>query len=416
MFESFASSYGTFIAATADTIASFKFNYFTTLAIASLVIFLGRFFVKHSSFLRKAALPAPVVSGLLVSIFISCIKIFGGFSIEFDYAVMKDFAQNMFFAGVGFMFSVGMLKKAGKGLVIKIALAAVLLITLQNAIGIGLGTLVGLHPLLALQCSSASMSGGVATAAAMGPFYESLGVADATVVGIAAGTMGNIMASLIGGPVAVALIKRHNLKSDPNDKPTVSKESAIPLDIQNFITGFCIMMLLALIAHPITWLFGIFGIKMPVCISCIFGGAIVRSICDTKKKKLPLAEIDTQEHMWLQLYLALIMMSTDFAKLAPLAGKVAIILVCQAILICLFGYFISFNLFGRDYGAAVMTAGNIGWGAGSATNAVANEKAVMDEYGWHSIAWDLYPSWSVICDDIYNPIILSVLGNVFSAL
>ena len=44
-------------------------------------------------------------------------------------------------------------------------------------------------------------------------------------------------------------------------------------------------------------------------------------------------------------------------------------------------------------------------------NAVANEKAVMDEYGWHNVAWVLYPSFAVIIDDIYNPIFLSVFGS-----
>lgn len=413
MLMNLLNSYGTYTPAAEGVIGSFKFNYFPTLAIAAIVIFLGRFFVRHSAFLRKSALPAPVVSGLLFSIIVSCIKV-AGFQISFETTTLKDLAQNLFFAGVGFAFTAGMLKKSGKKLVINIAIGAVLLITLQNVIGIGVGRLVGLHPLLALQCSSSSMSGGVATAAAMGPFYESLGVQDAAVVGIACGTLGNIMASLIGGPVAVALIKKHKLKADPNDQPHVTKKTIHELNTESLIKAFAITLLLALGAVPITWLFGFIKINMPICISCIFAGAIVRSVCDAKKVSLPTEEIEALEHMWLQLYLALIMMSTDFTKLAPLAGQVAIIVLCQAIFICLFGYFVSFNLFGRDYGAAVMTAGNIGWGSGSATNCVANEKAVMDEYGWHSIAWDLYPGWSVICDDLYNPAILSILGTIFA--
>lgn len=60
-----------------------------------------------------------------------------------------------------------------------------------------------------------------------------------------------------------------------------------------------------------------------------------------------------------------------------------------------------------------MVAGNIGWGCGAGSNAVANEKAIMDEYGWHNIAWVLYPSFAVIIDDIYNPILLSLLGGFF---
>ena len=35
----------------------------------------------------------------------------------------------------------------------------------------------------------------------------------------------------------------------------------------------------------------------------------------------------------------------------------------------------------------------------------------MDQYGWHNVAWILYPSFAVIIDDIYNPIFLSLFGN-----
>ena len=67
-----------------------------------------------------------------------------------------------------------------------------------------------------------------------------------------------------------------------------------------------------------------------------------------------------------------------------------------------------------EKGAAVMAAGNCGWGCGSGPNAVANEKAVMDQYGWHNVAWILYPSFAVIIDDIYNPIFLSLFGSFFA--
>jgi ESS family glutamate:Na+ symporter len=124
--------------------------------------------------------------------------------------------------------------------------------------------------------------------------------------------------------------------------------------------------------------------------------------------------VDAIEHMFLELYLALVLMTIDITALAPVAGQMGVILVVQAILMALFGLFISFNMFGRDYGAAVMTAGNCGWGCGSGANAVANEKAVMDQYGWHNVAWVLYPSFAVLIDDIYNPIFLSVFGGFVS--
>lgn len=411
----FLKIFGTYTAATAEAGAKYQVNYFVTLGIAAALIFLGQAMVRHSKFMRKAALPAPVVSGLLFAVLMCFVKLNSPVTVSFDASTTKDLCQNIFFAGIGFAFSIAMIRKAGKKLVINIAIAAVLLISLQNALGISLGMVVGLHPLLALQCSSASMCGGVATAAAMGPFYESLGVADATVVGVACGTMGNVLASLIGGPVGAFLIKTKNLKSDPNDKPAVSDENVHPVNTSRFMTALAMILLMAFIAKPITWAFGLIGINMPVCISCIFGGAIVRIVYDTRGKDLPKEEIDVLSNIFLQVYLALVMMTTDFTKLAPLADKVAILLVAQVILMILFAVFVSFNMFGRDYGAAVMTAGNVGWSLGSATNCVANEKAIMDEYGWHTTAWTLYPSWSVIVDDLYNPVILSVLGNLFAA-
>ena len=116
--------------------------------------------------------------------------------------------------------------------------------------------------------------------------------------------------------------------------------------------------------------------------------------------------------MFLELYLALVLMTIDITALAPVAGQMGVILIAQAVLMALFGIFVSFNVFGRDYGAAVMTAGNCGWGCGSGPNAVANEKAVMDQYGWHNVAWVLYPSFAVIIDDIYNPIFLSIFAGI----
>ena len=328
---------------------------------------------------------------------------------------MKDLCQNLFFLCVGFGFSAKMLKHAGGKLCILIAFAACLLITCQDLLGYALSQLIGMHPLLALQCSSAAMSGGVGTASAFGPIFEEWGAPDATVVGVAAGTMGNIMGSLIGGPVAAFLIAKHGLKSDPNDKPEAHATGKVPeLNNTKMIMMFAMCLLLAALGMPIYCLLdNIPMIEMPKFIGCLFAGAIARNVMEATGIKFYVPEVDAIEHMFLELYLALVLMTTDFTKLAPLAGQMGIILVAQGIFMALFGIFVSFNLFGRDYGAAVMTAGNIGWGCGSGSNAVANEKAIMDQYGWHTIAWVLYPSFAVIIDDIYNPIFLSIFGGLF---
>lgn len=414
MLEEIVRYFGTLTPGVDGAMTAFKFEYLTTLGFAAIVIFLGRAVVAHSEILRKVAIPAPVISGLAFSVLVSLLKGSGIIALSFDTAIMKDLCQNLFFLCVGFGFSMKMIKRAGGKLCVMIAIAACLLITLQDLLGVLLGNLVGLHPLLSLLCSSASMSGGVGTASAFGPIFIEMGAPEsATTVGVAAGTLGNVMGSLIGGPVAVYLIHRHNLKSDPNDTPDAVVSGEVnELNNGRMISMFAMCLLVAAFGMPIYCLLdNIPMIEMPKFIGCLFAGAIARNVMEVCNIKFYVPEVEAIEHMFLELYLALVLMTIDITALAPVAGQMGIILAGQAILMALFGIFISFNMFGRDYGAAVMTAGNCGWGCGSGSNAVANEKAVMDQYGWHNVAWVLYPSFAVIIDDIYNPIFLSLFGS-----
>lgn len=237
-----------------------------------------------------------------------------------------------------------------------------------------------------------------------------------TTVGVTAGTLGNIMGSLIGGPVAAFLISRHHLKADPNDKPEAAADGKInELSNSRMVSMFGMVLLLCALGMPIYCILdNIPMIEMPKFIGCLFAGAIARNVMEAAHIKFYTPEVDALEHMFLELYLALVLMTIDITALADVAGQMGIILLLQAALMALFAIFVSYNMFGRNYGAAVMAARNCGWGCGSGPNAVANEKAVMDQYGWHNVAWVLYPSFAVIIDDIYNPIFLSVFGGLLA--
>ena len=416
--EEIISYFGVYTAGTDGAVNGFQFEYLTSLGFAAIVIFLGHALVNHSGLLRKFAIPAPVVSGLLFSIVVAILKGSGVIALSFNVSTIQDLCQNVFFMCVGFGFSWKLIRRAGGKLCVMIAIAACLLITLQDVLGVLVGHLIGMDPFLALQCSSASMSGGVGTASAFGPIFIKWGAPEsATAVGVTAGTLGNVMGSLIGGPVAAFLISRHHLKSDPNDKPEAAAGDKVnELNNGRMVSMFGMVLLLCALGMPIyCFLDNIPLIEMPKFIGCLFAGAIARNVMEAANIKFYTPEVDAIEHMFLELYLALVLMTIDITALADVAGQMGVILVMQAVLMALFATFISFNMFGRDYGAAVMAAGNCGWGCGSGPNAVANEKAVMDQYGWHNIAWVLYPSFAVIIDDIYNPIFLSVFGGLFAA-
>ena len=111
--ETILSYFGTYTPAADGAIAGFQFEYLTSLGFAAIVMFLGRFIIDHSTPLRKFAIPAPVVSGLLFSILVAAIKGSGVIALSFNVGTIKDLCQNIFFMCVGYGFSAKLLKNAG---------------------------------------------------------------------------------------------------------------------------------------------------------------------------------------------------------------------------------------------------------------------------------------------------------------
>ena len=329
--------FGTYTAGVDGAVSSFQFEYLTSLGFAAIVIFLGHAIVKRSALLKKFAIPAPVVSGLLFSIAVAILKASGVMAFSFDVKTIQDLCQNIFFMCVGFGFSWKLIRHAGGKLCIMIAVAACLLITLQDVLGVLVGNLIGMDPYLALQCSSASMSGGVGTASAFGPIFIDWGAPEsATTVGVTAGTLGNIMGSLIGGPVAAFLISRHHLKADPNDKPEAAADGKInELSNSRMVSMFGMVLLLCALGMPIYCILdNIPMIEMPKFIGCLFA-----NVMEAAHIKFYTPEVDALEHMFLELYLALVLMTIDITALADVAGQMGIILLLQAALILLNAFF-----------------------------------------------------------------------------
>ena len=103
--EEILAYFGTYTPGVDGAVSSFKFEYLTSLGFAAIVIFLGHAIVKRSALLRKFAIPAPVVSGLLFSIVVAILKGSGLIAISFNVSTIQDLCQNIFFMCVGFGFS-----------------------------------------------------------------------------------------------------------------------------------------------------------------------------------------------------------------------------------------------------------------------------------------------------------------------
>ena len=380
-----------------------------TTGIGCIMVFLGKAIVRRVKPFQDWGIPAPVIGGLLVALILSILKSNGIFAVTWT-STLASHLMNIFFTCVGFGFSRTLLDR-GKKFCSGIALSVLLLVFLQGILGIVMADALGLHPLLGIQIGTGALAGGVGTTSAFGPVYEEMGAAGATEIGVSAATMGMILGSLTGGPLAVMLIKRHNLKADPADQELQGEggEDKTPLNTASLLSSVCMMTIIAACGIPIYLLLSqIPYIEMPYFIGCLFAGAIARNVLEGLHVKFNLQEVETIEHVSLDIFLAITIMTMDLTRISHAVGPMLIILAVVTIATLLFTYFIGFRMYHSDYNAACMCAGLIGMGMGSGSNAVANERAVMDKYGYSHIAWILYPAFSVLCVDIFNPLFMSL--------
>lgn len=382
-----------------------------TTGIAALVVLLGNYIVARVKIFRDFCIPAPVVSGLLVSFVLCFLKVNNILDIKWT-ATLGNWSMNVFLTTVGLGFTADLLKKGGK-LCLKISIITVLLITLQDIVGVFFATLGGVHPLIGLSCGSLAMYGGVGTAAAFGPIFEKLGCDGATVIGVAAGTFGMVVASLCGGPAARYLIHKYHLKPGPEDAAPVleeDKKGVHALDSKRMANAFFLLLMTSGIGGPIYLLLKqIPNVEVPYFLGCIFAGIIVRNVMESMHMDCYVDEMNVISHFILYLFIAITIMTLDLTKLVSVAGAMSIILLGEVAVTVLLAVFIAFPVYGKSYNSAVMVAGLIGTGLGATPNAVANEKAVIDEFGYAHIAWILFPGMAVLAGNIYNPIFVTLV-------
>ena len=381
-----------------------------TTGFGCLMVFLGKAIVRRVKPFQDWGIPAPVVGGLLVALILSYLKITGLFAVQWT-STLGSHLMNLFFTCVGFGFNKTLLER-GKKFCAGIALSVLLLVLLQGLLGMFLAQMLGLHPLLGIQIGTGALAGGVGTTSAFGPVYEGMGAVGATEIGVSAATVGMILGSLTGGPLAVMLIKRYKLKADPQDGALQAggSEEKTALDTGKLLSTICMITIIAACGIPIYMLLSMIPyIEMPYFIGCLFAGAIARNILEAFHVDIHLPEVETVEHISLDIFLAITIMTMDLSRITNAVGPMLIILFVVTIATLVFTYFIGFRMYHGDYNAACMCAGLIGMGMGSGSNAVANERAVMDKYGYSHIAWILYPAFSVLCVDIFNPLFMSLV-------
>lgn len=258
----------------------FELDFYGTLVAASLVLLLGRGLVARIGFLRAYNIPEPVAGGLVVALALLALRSFD-VQVQFDTSLQTPLML-AFFATIGLSADFASLKKGGRVVAVFLLVVTGLLLV-QNAMGIGLATALGLDPLLGLLAGSITLSGGHGTGAAWGAtFTEKFGVASASELAMASATFGLVLGGLIGGPVARLLIKRVKTQGVEEEVPHLPKGFEQP-NKERLITSFSFIETLALIAVSLlagTLLNGVLrgtAFELPTFVCVLFVGVLLRN-------------------------------------------------------------------------------------------------------------------------------------------
>ncbi|HZH58511.1 MAG TPA: sodium/glutamate symporter [Metabacillus sp.] len=387
-------------------------NLAQTLALAVVVLLIGGLLRKKVGIFRKYFIPTPVIGGIIFAIFMLIGNQTQSFSIELDQS-LSDFLLIAFFTATGFSFSVKDLKKTGK-IGLKLAGLIVVLIILQNGLVPLISPFAGIDPLLGLTMASISMTGGPGTAAAFGPTLESMGIENATLVGLSAATFGIVMGSIIGGPVAKILLKRNKLSykesSASIELNTSSKLNE--LNDKSLMNSVFVILLSMGLGTLMVMLLNLTGFIWPDYVGGLFVAAILRNIFDALKISISLKSMNIIGAITLNIFLALAIMDLELWNLMNLAVPMIICLLIQTIFMMVFAIFVIFKVMGKDYDAAVMSSGLSGVGLGGTPNAVANMEAVIEENGPSPNSVIILPVIAAVFLSALNPIIITLFINI----
>ena len=402
-------------------------NMYQTAAIAMMLFVLGRFLTNRVEFLRKCCIPAPVVGGLIFAIVHLCLYMGGIVEFTFDSNVKDFFVMTLFFTSVGYTACFRLLKKGGKK-VITFLLVAIVMVCLQNVLSSVLAGVFGWDLRLGLCTGSIPMVGGHGTAGSYGPLMESMGIESANVIAIAAATYGLVAGSLMGGPTARGIINKYNLKStesetgvELNDMSEADREKAERVDVDSFTNAAILLIVAAGLGTLLTSaLNGIqinignfhFSFTFPTYIGAMLIAAVIRNFCDAKHIVMPSRALDLWGNVSLSIFLAIALMSVALWQLASVAVAMIVMLAAQTILMFFFARFVVYNIMGRDYEAAVMTAAFCGFGMGATPNAMANMQAVTKRYGPAPQAYFVVPLVGSLFIDFFNGLIITGFLNI----
>ena len=425
------------------------FSAWWLLAAAPLVLGLGELLVRRVRWLARFDVPVPVVGGFVVALVVLAMNAVTAFPVVIEtktavrwwtwlvtadpdwrrspapaVAVFLPFST-AFFTCVGLNASWHVARRGSWQLLIFLALAS-LLGVLQNTLGVAVARAIGTSPYLGLLCGSVTLTGGPSTALGFAPEFEKAGFPAAATVGAASAMFGIVAGSLLGGAVGGTIVRRRALRKAlaEDDAATATKVAEPRQGFFHHVAALArqpvallvhVGVLLACIkagAWVSLWLNNA-GVTFPVYMGAMLVGIVLRNALDAAG--LPVLRNETIERIGavaLGIFLAVAMSSLNLLALRTLAGPMIVILAGQVLLTVLFAFFVTFPIMGRDYDAAVMSAGHVGFGLGITPNAVATMDVVTEKFGPSPRAFLIVTIVGAFLIDLTNALTITVCLNL----
>ena len=392
-----------------------EINAFIALTIGFVVFFLGQQLTKKIRFLSDYNIPEPVSGGIAVALLTWAVYAFLDREISFDLSA-RDALLVYFFTTVGLNARFSDLVRGGLPLALLLG-ATVVFMFLQNLVGAAAALLWGLPSQVGVLLGTASLIGGHGTAIAWGPrIAETYNVAGATELGVAMATMGLIVASLLGGPIAKYLVEKNNLKADPEQEAAFviveDDERTDQFDYVDVIRSVLVANTAIIIGYTAHVALQEAGVMLPLFVPCLLAGIVLTNTVPVVLPKLnwpsrtpALALISDFS---LSVFLAMSLMSMQMWTLSGSTGLLITTTFFQAAMAALFILFIFYRLMGSNYFAAVLSAGFAGFTLGATPTAIANMSAVTKHFGPSPLAFIVLPLVSAFFVDLANAFIIQL--------
>ena len=387
-----------------------------TIIAAVLVLFLGKYLNRKIAFLHRYNIPEPVTGGLVASVFFGILYLLFNVNINFSTRY-RDILLVVFFTAIGLSTEMKSIIKGGKVLLI-LTLFAVAYIFIQNYIGIFIARLFHQNAALGIVAGSAALQGGHGNIVSWAPVLkEQFGLTNVMEVGMIAATFGLIIGGTFGGPVARYLINKYKLKPAEDDETeiTIGTKHGENLSIDyNSMLKVILMLALSIgVGIYLSDFLDYVNFTLPLFATCMLGGVVLANVVPLlfPKMKCPAKSptLAITSDLSLGLFLAMAMMSLKFWERGEESLFIIVSTIVQTVAILLFSVFVIFRVLGKNFDAAIISAGYIGSAMGATPTAMANMAAVSKEHGPSPVAFAVIPIVGAFIIQVSNAFVINII-------